>query len=211
MSVAFASSSIAAPAWCSPTDKRYYIDRRLRNALPPPDSDSFQSYFAILALTPTRDRASRQFLHRQRDLFLPGGLSASLPDILISSTITARKRPASRSGSGRSPAPPGRSPIPSRIWLLENWPQVDAYDIEIVGSDIDTRALKAAEDGIYGERSLMRLPRDARRPLLHGDRRRTLPDRRGTARLGPVQPGQPDRSRTWRAVATSTSSSAATC
>ena len=30
------------------------------------------------------------------------------------------------------------------MWLLENWPQVDAYDIEIVGSDIDTRVLEAA-------------------------------------------------------------------
>jgi chemotaxis protein methyltransferase CheR len=40
---------------------------------------------------------------------------------------------------------------------MENWSQVDRYNIEIVGSDIDTRALKAAEDGIYGERALSRL------------------------------------------------------
>ncbi len=40
---------------------------------------------------------------------------------------------------------------------MENWPQVDNYNIEIVGSDIDTRALKAAAEGIYGDRALMRL------------------------------------------------------
>ena len=43
------------------------------------------------------------------------------------------------------------------LWLMENWPQVDSYNIEIVGSDIDTRALKAAVEGIYGDRALMRL------------------------------------------------------
>ena len=43
---------------------------------------------------------------------------------------------------------------------MENWPQVDAYNIEIVGSDIDTRALRAAAEGVSGERALMRLPRD---------------------------------------------------
>jgi chemotaxis protein methyltransferase CheR len=34
---------------------------------------------------------------------------------------------------------------------------VDAYDIEIVGSDIDTRVLEAAAEGIFGKRALMRL------------------------------------------------------
>jgi chemotaxis protein methyltransferase CheR len=43
---------------------------------------------------------------------------------------------------------------------MENWPQVDSYNIEIVGSDIDTRALKAAAEGIYGDRALMRLSPD---------------------------------------------------
>ena len=34
------------------------------------------------------------------------------------------------------------------------------HNIEIVGSDIDTRALKAAAEGIYGARALMRLSSD---------------------------------------------------
>ena len=45
------------------------------------------------------------------------------------------------------------------VWLLENWPHVDSWDIEIVGSDIDVRALNAAQEGVYSERSLMRLSR----------------------------------------------------
>ncbi len=46
------------------------------------------------------------------------------------------------------------------IWMMENWKDVDAYNIEIVGSDIDTRALQAAAEGVYGDRALMRLSPD---------------------------------------------------
>jgi chemotaxis protein methyltransferase CheR len=48
------------------------------------------------------------------------------------------------------------------IWLLENWPMVDAWNIEIVASDIDTAALDQARRGRYGERALARLPDDVR-------------------------------------------------
>jgi len=43
------------------------------------------------------------------------------------------------------------------MWLLENWPRVDEYEIEIVGSDIDTKVLEQANAGIFGKRALMRL------------------------------------------------------
>ena len=58
------------------------------------------------------------------------------------------------------PCSTGEEPYSIALWLMENWPQVDSYNIEIVGSDIDTRALKAAAEGIYGDRALMRLSRD---------------------------------------------------
>ncbi|TNC09371.1 protein-glutamate O-methyltransferase CheR [Methylobacterium terricola] len=56
------------------------------------------------------------------------------------------------------PCATGEEPYSLAIWLLEHWPEVDAWEIEIVGSDIDTRALAAAEAGLYGARALMRLP-----------------------------------------------------
>ena len=46
------------------------------------------------------------------------------------------------------------------IWLLENWPLVDAYNIEIVGSDIDSQALDEARVGRYEQRALSRMPPD---------------------------------------------------
>jgi chemotaxis protein methyltransferase CheR len=58
------------------------------------------------------------------------------------------------------PCSTGEEPYSIAIWLLENWPMVDAYHIEIVGSDIDTQVLLDAQAGDYGERALSRLPPD---------------------------------------------------
>ena len=55
------------------------------------------------------------------------------------------------------PCATGEEPYSIAIWLLEHWPEVDAYDIEIVGSDVDTRVLEAAREGVFGRRALMRL------------------------------------------------------
>jgi chemotaxis protein methyltransferase CheR len=55
------------------------------------------------------------------------------------------------------PCSTGDEPYSIAIWLLENWPQVDEHDIEIVGSDIDTAVIEAARAGVFGERALMRL------------------------------------------------------
>ena len=52
----------------------------------------------------------------------------------------------------------GEEPYSIAMWLLENWPSVDDYAIEIVASDIDTRVLELARAGTYGKRALMRLP-----------------------------------------------------
>ena len=41
---------------------------------------------------------------------------------------------------------------------MEHFPAVDDYQIEIVGSDIDTRALASASEGTYGTRALMKVP-----------------------------------------------------
>jgi chemotaxis protein methyltransferase CheR len=59
-----------------------------------------------------------------------------------------------------APCSTGEEPYSVAMWLLENWPQVDEYEIEIIGSDIDTQVLDAARQGVYGKRALMRLSPD---------------------------------------------------
>ena len=103
------------------------------------------------------------------------------------------------------PCSTGEEPYSIALWLMENWPQVDTYNIEIVGSDIDTRALKAAAEGIYGDRALMRLSRDIVdryfRPVADGNHQID----EGLQEFDRIHPCQSDRyARTWRGTATST-------
>jgi chemotaxis protein methyltransferase CheR len=41
-----------------------------------------------------------------------------------------------------------------------HWPDVDDYEIEIFGTDIDTSVLEQAKRGIYSERSVQGLPKN---------------------------------------------------
>jgi chemotaxis protein methyltransferase CheR len=74
--------------------------------------------------------------------------------------LLRRKQPGESFRIWSIPCSTGEEPYSIAMWLMEHWPDVDKYNIEIVGSDIDTQALKAAAEGIYGERALMRLSRD---------------------------------------------------
>jgi chemotaxis protein methyltransferase CheR len=87
------------------------------------------------------------------------------------------------------PCSTGEEPYSIAMWLLETWPQVDAYDIEIIGSDIDTRVLQAAEAGIFGKRALMRLSPELVAKYfvrLDEDRWQILEDLRGSVRFSQV-------------------------
>lgn len=61
------------------------------------------------------------------------------------------------------PCATGEEPYSLAIYLLERWPLADDFDIEIVASDIDTNVLRAAERGLFPQRSVERVPE----PLLH--------------------------------------------
>ena len=74
--------------------------------------------------------------------------------------IVGQREPGATLRIWSIPCSTGEEPYSIALWLMENWPQVDNYNIEIIGSDIDTRALKAAAEGVYGDRALMRLSRD---------------------------------------------------
>ena len=58
--------------------------------------------------------------------------------------IVARRRKGERFRIWSMPCSTGEEPYSIAIFLLENWSSVDDFDIEIIGSDIDTGALAAA-------------------------------------------------------------------
>ena len=141
--------------------KRYYIDRRLAERIAATGSGSFQSYFAVLRADAGHEiehlvnafTVNETYFNREEHQ-----LRCMTSNLL--GEITGRKKSGESIRIWSIPCSTGEEPYSIAIWLLENWDKVDKYEIEIVGSDIDTTALRAAESGIYSERSLMRLSKD---------------------------------------------------
>jgi chemotaxis protein methyltransferase CheR len=141
--------------------RRYYIDRRIAERIALTHSDSFRSYFAIL-----RSNANNEIEHLvnaftvnetyfNREEHQLRCMTANL----LANIIRVRQR-AETIRIWSIPCSTGEEPYSIAMWLMEHWSEVDSYNIEIVGSDIDTRALSVGAEGVYGERSLMRLSKD---------------------------------------------------
>lgn len=153
--------------------KRYYIDRRLTERMLATQSRSFQEYFANLRSDAEHEiehlinafTVNETYFYRE-DHQLRCMTSNLLDEIVL------QKTPDETIRIWSLPCSTGEEPFSIAIWLMENWPAVDRYNIEIIGSDIDTRALAGAAEGIYGERALMRLSRAIKeryfRPLVDG-------------------------------------------
>jgi chemotaxis protein methyltransferase CheR len=141
--------------------KRYYIDRRLAERIAATGSGSFQSYFAML-----RSDAEHEIEHLvnaftvNETYFYREDHQLRCMTSNLLAEITQRKKADAPIRIWSIPCSTGEEPYSIAMWLMENWAEVDSHNIEIVGSDIDTRALKAAAEGVYGARALMRLSRD---------------------------------------------------
>ena len=141
-------------------NKRYYIERRIADRMAAAGIADFPAYFARLRGDPAEIEqvinsftVNETYFYREEHQLRELG-RAMLP------LIVATRRPGDLVRIWSMPCSTGEEPYSIAIWLLENWPMVDAYNIEIVGSDIDTAALAAARSGHYGARALTRLPAD---------------------------------------------------
>ncbi|WP_207477480.1 CheR family methyltransferase [Arenibaculum pallidiluteum] len=138
--------------------KRYFVDRRLRNRIAATGSGTFAAYFARLLVDAAEvEQLINAFTINETYFFREDHQLRCLTSAILERVVAGR-RPGATIRLWSVPCSTGEEPYSIGIWLLENWSQVDSWDIEIVGSDIDTEALRAAEAGIYSERSLMRLP-----------------------------------------------------
>lgn len=137
--------------------RRYYVERRLRARMAATGHGTFPSYFARLLVDAAEvEQLINAFTINETYFYREDHQLRCLTSALLDRVI-ARKRPGSTIRIWSLPCSTGEEPYSVAMWLLENWPQVDSWDIEIVGSDIDTEVLRTAAAGVYSERSLMRL------------------------------------------------------
>jgi chemotaxis protein methyltransferase CheR len=140
--------------------KRYFIDRRLEERIAATGSPSFRAYFSLLRADADHEIEFliNSFTVNETYFYREDHQLRCMTSNLLGAIV--RQRPSGSTIRIWSiPCSTGEEPYSIALWLMENWPQVDNHNIEIVGSDIDTRALTAAANGIYGDRALMRLSR----------------------------------------------------
>jgi chemotaxis protein methyltransferase CheR len=143
-------------------NKRYFVDKRLIERMQKTKTENFERYFDGLRRRDANAEiehltnlltVNETYFYRE-DHQLECLASGILPE------LAAGRRKGDRIRIWSMPCSTGEEPYSIAMYLLENWPQVDDYDIEIMASDIDTNVLRAAEAGVYDARSLHRLSRD---------------------------------------------------
>ena len=129
--------------------KRYFIDRRLEDRIAATGSSSFQEYFSLLRTDADQEieHLINSFTVNETYFYREDHQLRCMTQSLLGD-IVSKKASGDTIRIWSIPCSTGEEPYSIALWLMENWAQVDNYNIEIVGSDIDTRALDAAADGL---------------------------------------------------------------
>jgi chemotaxis protein methyltransferase CheR len=138
--------------------KRYYVERRVLERMSATGSGSFASYFARLRTDAAGEieQFINAFTVNETYFYREDHQLQCLSTDLLTERIRHKKK-GDPIRIWSVPCSSGEEPYSVAMWLLENWPHVDDYDIEIIASDIDTAVLETARAGIFGKRALMRL------------------------------------------------------
>ncbi|MDQ2106093.1 CheR family methyltransferase [Azospirillum isscasi] len=141
--------------------KRYFIDRRILERVERSGVSSVQSYLALLRFDSTGREleeiinsltVNETYFWREEYQF------ACLANSILPEVVRTKRR-GEPVRIWSLPCSTGEEPYSIAMWLLENWADVDQYDVEIIASDIDTQVLAAARQGLYDARSVQRLPK----------------------------------------------------
>jgi chemotaxis protein methyltransferase CheR len=141
--------------------KRYYIERRVLDRMAATGAATFAQYFARMRmdLDGEIEQVINAFTVNETYFYREDHQFRCLTTDILKQRV-ALKAPEESIRIWSVPCSTGEEPYSIALWLLENWPEVDTHNIELVGSDIDTRVLRAAHAGVYGNRALMRLGPD---------------------------------------------------
>jgi chemotaxis protein methyltransferase CheR len=169
--------------------KRYYIERRLADRMARVGTESFAAYMTLIrAGGAEAEQLINSFTINETYFYREDHQLRCLGRSLLPEIVKTRG-PGDLVRIWCVPCSTGEEAYSVAIWLLENWALVDAYNIEIVGSDIDTTALADALRGEYGERSLSRLSPDLLQRYFEPwqkSGRRIIQDLRESVKLTPV-------------------------
>lgn len=140
--------------------KRYFVDKRLIERVIKTGHDSFRSYFSFLRFQASGEEfqvlvnlmtVNETYFFREAYQF-----DCLVRDILPEILQRHRRQQAIRIWV--IPSSTGEEAYSIAMYLLEHWPQISEWDVEIISSDIDTAVLDSARAGLFSARSVAQLP-----------------------------------------------------
>lgn len=140
--------------------KRYFLDRRLQERLGATGAPSLRAYLLALRFEDVNGTELQQLINVMtvnetyfyREEYQFRCLSRELMPAL------AKRHPGERLRIWSLPCSTGEEPYSIALHLSENWPELESVEVEITGSDIDTRVLAQARQGVYEARAVQNLP-----------------------------------------------------
>ena len=140
--------------------KRYFVDKRLVERINSTGARDFRDYFTML-----RFEASGAELQKLVNLMTVNETYFFREEYqfqcLVNSIlgeITQHKKDNTPIRIWSIPSSSGEEPYSIVIYLLEHWPGIAKWDVEIISSDIDTNIIENARRGHYSARSVQYLP-----------------------------------------------------
>ena len=142
------------------SNKRYFVDRRLCERIKAKGFKDFRSYFIYLRFDKS-ERELQELINTMtvnETYFFREAYQFECMVKRVLPEIISRKNSGELIRIWSIPSSTGEEPYSIAIYLLEYWPDIETWDVEIISSDINTHVLNCAKRGIYSERSLKNLP-----------------------------------------------------
>jgi len=139
--------------------KRYYVDKRLLERIEMTRTDNFQSYFTFLRFQVSGDEIQQltNAMTVNETYFLREEYQFQCLVDSILPAVAHGKTTQTPIRIWCVPSSSGEEPYSVAMYLLERWPGIQTWDVEIISSDIDTRILAAARKGRYSAHSVQHL------------------------------------------------------
>lgn len=142
--------------------KRYFVDKRLIERIRISGAQNFREYFASLRFDISGEEMQRlvncmtvnETYFFREEYQLKCLVTSMLDEIVKQKTDNSPIRIWSM------PSSTGEEPYSIAMYLLEYWPGLEKWDVELIASDIDTQVLVKAKRGQYSQRSVHNLPKN---------------------------------------------------
>jgi chemotaxis protein methyltransferase CheR len=140
--------------------KQYYVERRIADRIKQTRSPTFRDYFTLVRFQASGEELQllvnamtvNETYFLREDYQFDALVNGILPE------IARAKERGSPIRIWSIPCSSGEEPYSIAISILERWDQADTWNIEILGSDIDSKILQEARMGLFSPRSISRVP-----------------------------------------------------